>query len=270
MPCSPGSPTVPRRSLLGAWIAVALLLAGCAVEGSLAPSTGATGGGGGASGAQSLLPGAANADYTVTIDHGDTTATFEAQYYQGASPLTGTSIGFSDGESVSVDGTPLDEESFAGVFYGGEGPLVDPGQPYTFVLSVPGKGSFSTPVVMVGPASVTAPVEGATLSSATALTVVWSVSEAGTVDEVDAAFEPNGDGELATATATAPAGVTQVTFSATELQALYAQAVGSAGGSAIGTLTLKRSRLGATGAPFLGGQLQLSSEIDQVSVKLTK
>ncbi len=262
-------PYTPRLPLLGASAALALLLTGCAIEGSLAPPTGSTGAGGGSTVAQSILPGEASADYTVTVDHGSTTATFEAQYYQGASPVTGTSIGFSEGESVAVDGTPLQEESFAGVFYGGQGPLVDPGQPYTFVLTVPGKGSFSTPIAMVSSASVTAPAAAATLSSATALTVTWSASEAGTVDEVDASFEPNGDGELSTATASAPAGATQVTFSATELKALYAQAVGSAGGSATGTLTLKRSRLDATGTPFLGGQLQLSSEVDQVSVTLT-
>jgi hypothetical protein len=256
--------------LLRAGTVIAMLLAGCAVEGSLEPPTGSAGNGGGSSGGQSLLPGQANADYTVTIDYGDVTAAFEAQYYQGANPFTGTSIGFSDGESVSANGTPLQEESLAGVFYAGEGPLVDPGQPYTFVLTVPGKGSFSTSLAMVGPAGITAPAAGATFSSATTLTVTWSASEAGTVDEVDASFEPNGDGELATATATASAGATQITFSATELQALYAQAVGSAGGSALGTLTLKRSRLGTTGAPFLGGQLQLSREVDQVSVTLTK
>ena len=253
---SPGSPA--------AWAVIALLLTGCAVEGSLEPSSGNGGG------AQSLLPGQASADYTVTIDYGETTASFEAQYYQGADPITGTTISFSDGESVSVNGTPLQEESLVGVFYAGEGLLVDPGQPYTFSLTVPGKGSFGTPVAMVGPAGITAPAGGATFSSAAALTVTWSVSEAGTVDEVDALFEPNGDGELATATATAASGATQVTFSATELQALYTQAVGSAGGSALGTLTLKRSRLGDTGAPFLGGQLQLSSEVDQLSVTLTK
>jgi hypothetical protein len=223
--------------------------AACSVEPSIVKSGNGAG--------QDLLPTGANADYTVTIDLGATQASFLAQYYQGSDPVTGTEIQFAGGESVAVNGLSLQEQTLIGVSYGADGALVDPGQSYVFQLTVPSKGSFSTPIPMPQSATMTSPADGVTVSPSSSIDITWTVADPQASDEIDVELEPNGDGQSATATVNASAGATDVTLSATEMKALYTTAVGSVGGKALGTVTLKRSRTGATGKPFAGGQSQI-------------
>jgi hypothetical protein len=228
-------------------ISSAVVLAGCPVE----PSG-------------DLLPGQANAEYSVQVGLGSGQADCGAAYYQGLASLS-----FSNGETVTANGVALAEESLLGVGYYGSVPVVAAGQPYRFALQVPNKGSFETDLVMPAGASLTAPAPGAQAPSGTALTVTWSNASSGATDTVAVHLDASGNGQSVDRTWPAPAGAMTLTVSTSDMQAMYHQAAGASPGTVTGTLTLHRGHQTTLGAPFAGGSSTIDVELDQVSISVT-
>ena len=216
----------------------------------------------------SIIPGMADAYYSVDVDLGATEADVQAMYFQEGS--LAESIEFSQGESVHVNGTALPENDIVGVSYFATMPLISPGDSYTFLLNVPGKGSYSTAVVMPQTAKLTAPANNRIVPVAGSVAIAWTNSDPRAGDEVDVDFMPNGDGTEATLTLNADAGATTVGLSATELASLYQKASGSVGGMVLGTLTLKRGHTATLSSPFAGGKAEISWQLDQVTIALMK
>jgi hypothetical protein len=212
----------------------------------------------------SILPEQAEAYYHVDIGLRETRAWLHATFWKGAL----TDIEFAAGETLSVNGMTLEEGGLLGVSYFTYGPLIDPGEAYTFVLTVPNKGVYSTPVPMLEAATLTAPAAGAQLRTSDHVTIAWTNSDPLGTDEVDVSFAPNGDGESAHSTLKALPGSTSVALSSTQLKAFYQVATGSVGGAALGTLRLKRTNSQAMKRPFKGGTATIERELAEVSITL--
>lgn len=263
-----GQPVTTRPNPLGnafAWpLALGLLVlppSGCSISNSTA------GAGAASEGTTAVnVPSEAEAHYSVTLDLGSSVADCTARYSEEGAIGT-TSVRLTGGEVVTINGVTTETAEFGTLVYAADVPIVDSGDAYVFTLSLPDEAQIETAITTVGPAGFTVPEEGEALQAHGGLTISWQSVEGGTHDEVEVALEPNGDGSYVNETFGATdAG--ELLLSASSLEAMYAQAVGTSSGPVAGTLTLRRIREEAVGEPFTGGEIKIEAELARVNVTL--